>query len=109
MQVDGNLISAGNIRIEGRVNGEVDARAVDITPGAFVDGSIHAQVVQIGGTVKGQVEAKRVKIQQSGEMVGDVVYEVLEVESGSRFEGACKPFGSGPTIRQGVEDTPKVA
>jgi cytoskeletal protein CcmA (bactofilin family) len=109
MQVDGNLKSAGNIRIEGRVKGEVHAQAVDVSPGAHIDGSINAKVVQVGGSVKGRVEAKRVKIEKSGEMFGDVVYEILEVETGSRFEGACKPLGSGPTIKQDVGDTSKVA
>ena len=108
-QVDGDLKSTGNIRVEGRVKGRVQAQAVDITPGAFIDGSVKAQTVQVGGKVKGEVEAKRVMIQQSGEMLGDVIYEALEVESGSRFEGACKPKGSGPTQKQDTGDTAKVA
>ena len=64
-EITGNLKSTGNVRIEGRVNGEVHAKAVDITPGAFIDGAVTAQVVQVGGKVKGRVEAKRVIIQQS--------------------------------------------
>jgi cytoskeletal protein CcmA (bactofilin family) len=109
LQVEGDLKSTGNIRIEGRVKGHVHAQAVDITPGAFVDGSVKAQTVQVGGKVKGEVEAQRVMIQQTGEMLGDVIYENLEVESGSRFEGACKPKGSTPTQKQDTGDTPKVA
>jgi cytoskeletal protein CcmA (bactofilin family) len=83
MQVVGDLKSAGNIRIEGRVNGEIHAQAVDVSPGALIDGSINALAIQIGGSVKGRVEAKQVKIQNSGEMLGDVLYEALEIESGA--------------------------
>ena len=108
-QVTGNLKSSGNIRVEGRVNGEVHAQAVDITPGAFIDGSVKAQVIQVGGKVKGRVEAKQIIIQKSGEMFGDVIYEKLEVEAGSTFEGACKPWGSEPKVEQEVGDSSKVA
>ena len=73
----------------------------------YIDGSINSQVVQIGGKVEGRVEAKRVKIEKSGEMFGDVVYESLEVESGSRFEGACKPLGLEPGIKQDAGDRSK--
>jgi cytoskeletal protein CcmA (bactofilin family) len=102
MQIVGDLKSAGNIRIEGRVNGEIHAQAVDFSPGALIDGTISALAIQIGGTVKGRVEAKQVKIQNSGEMLGDVLYEALEMESGATLEGSCKRQGSKPSIQQDV-------
>jgi len=107
MQVVGDLKSAGNIRIEGRVNGEIHAQAVDVSPGALIDGSINALAIQIGGSVKGRVEAKQVKIQNSGEMLGDVLYEALEIESGATLEGSCKRRGSKPNLQREIGAGPK--
>ena len=109
MQVVGDLKSAGNIRIEGRVNGEIHAQAVDVSPGALIDGSINALAIQIGGSVKGRGEAKQVKIQNSGEMLGDVLYEALEIESGATLEGYCKHRGSKPSLQREIGAGPKSA
>jgi cytoskeletal protein CcmA (bactofilin family) len=108
MQVVGDLKSAGNIRIEGRVNGEIHAQAVDVSPGALIDGSINALAIQIGGSVKGRVEAKQVKIQNSGEMLGDVLYEALEIESGATPRAHSAPPPRSIDLHQRLVRVPSI-
>ena len=44
--------------------------------------------------MKGRVEAPNVSILQSAKMLGDVVHDVLEIEGGAHFHGACQKLGN---------------
>lgn len=93
LEIIGNLKSSGNIQIDGRIKGEIRSNSVSVSPTAHVEGSILAQSVQVGGLVKGRVEAPNVSILQSAKMLGDVVHDVLEIEGGAHFHGACQKLG----------------
>ena len=95
LEIIGNLKSSGNIQIDGRIKGEIRSNTVSVSPSAQIEGSILAQSVQVGGLVKGRVEAPNVSILQSAKMLGDVVHDVLEVEGGAHFHGACQKLNSG--------------
>ena len=95
LEVVGDLNSAGDLQIEGRVKGDIRSQTVTVAQGAEIEGSIFAQSVQVSGRVKGQVEASKVCILKSAEMLGDVLHDTLEIESGAHFQGACRRLESG--------------
>ena len=106
LEVIGDLKSAGDVQIDGRVSGDIRSRSVVVSPGADIDGSIYAQSVQISGRVKGQIEAPKVAIFRSAEVIGDVLHETLEIESGAQFQGACRRLEPGAGQ---LKTTPKPA
>ena len=95
LEVVGDLKSAGDVQIDGRIKGDVRSRSVIVSAGANIEGSIFAESVQISGRVKGQIEAPKVAMFKSAEVFGDILHETLEIESGAQFQGACRRLDPG--------------
>ena len=77
--VRGEISCSGTIRIDGFVDGKVNA-------------SVHANQVIIGGEVRGDVTADdRVEIQPTGSLYGDVraPRSKLSIAEGVLFQGRC--------------------
>lgn len=88
----GDLKGDGNIRIDGRLNGRIEATGdVYIGKKAGVTGDCHVGSIIIGGKVKGNVVAlKRVEILPDGELHGDILAPRICIADGVIFEGNCK-------------------
>ncbi len=88
----GNIQTLGNIRIEGRVIGDIISKAkAAIGPSAYVEGKVLAQVAEIEGEIKGSVEVTDLLILKPNcKIYGDIITNKLIVESGAKFEGQCK-------------------
>jgi cytoskeletal protein CcmA (bactofilin family) len=91
--VEGNIIFAGGLRVDGRVRGDVIA--VDGKPGTLVlseqaqiEGEIRVSHVVINGTVIGPVHAAEyVELQPKANVTGDVHYRTLEIQLGAVVQG----------------------
>ena len=101
LEVLGDLKSAGDIQVEGRVKGDIRSRSVSVMNGAVIEGSLYADSVNISGTVNGQVEAPQVSIFKTARVKGDIIHGTLAIESGAQFEGACRRLEGGKA--QGVK------
>jgi cytoskeletal protein CcmA (bactofilin family) len=90
--VHGSIASAGALKVCGEVNGRITAfdKTVTLTVCVEQDAVVHADIdatsVIIGGTVFGKIRAKSVFIQKTGH-VGDIEYELLQVEAGAHITG----------------------
>lgn len=91
LKVKGNLESAGEIQIDGDVEGDVKAKAVVVGEGAAVKGSVLGDSVTVAGTVEGKVEGMTVNIQNTARLTGDIVHEALQIDSGAYVDGRCSP------------------
>ena len=90
MRILGSVESRGDLQIDGTIEGDVSSRAVTVSEGAIVRGSISAGSVRIGGTVKGGLNAKSVTLTRTAKVEGDIVHQTLAIETGANFEGNCK-------------------
>ncbi len=90
LKVVGNLISKGDLHIEGEVEGDVNAASVTVGRGAKLAGGIKAERVDIQGNVKGQVDAASVNFAASARMEGDVLHDSLSMEAGAYINGHCR-------------------
>jgi cytoskeletal protein CcmA (bactofilin family) len=90
--LEGNIETFGNIRIEGKVIGNIKSKSkVVLGPSSFVDGNIHAQNAEIEGEVKGFVEVTELLVLKPAALVhGNILTNKLVVESGATFIGECK-------------------
>jgi cytoskeletal protein CcmA (bactofilin family) len=89
VKLDGKLISKGNVRIDGIINGDLQA-AGNITIGQHgeIIGEIKAQVIIIGGKIAGTVIAnEKIVLESSSNMKGDLITKILVVEEGAVFDG----------------------
>src|SRR6476646_1732414 len=107
--LEGNIETFGNIRIEGRVNGNIKSKSkIALGTGSHVEGNISAQNSDIEGEVKGKVDISELLILKSTAVVhGDIITGKLVVEPGAIFNGNCRmgtvkdmKLSDGNTVRQ---------
>lgn len=90
--LEGNIETYGNIRIEGKVIGNVKSKSkVALGNSSHVDGNIVAQNADIEGEVKGKIEVTELLVLKATAVInGDIVTGKLVVETGAVFNGSCK-------------------
>ena len=87
LQITGDLVSTGDIHVEGVIHGNITCRTLTLTGQPVIKGSVKAETVRVCGTFDGKVEAKKVALTKAAKMVGEIYYETLEMEAGASFEG----------------------
>jgi cytoskeletal protein CcmA (bactofilin family) len=88
--ITGNLISKGQVQIDGEVQGDIHSTHVVVGETARITGGIVADEVVIRGHVMGSVRGKRVLLQTSSHVEGDVYHNTLAIEQGAFFEGKSR-------------------
>jgi len=88
--ITGNLVSKGQIQIDGEVQGDIHSTHVIVGERARITGGIVADEVVIRGHVMGSVRGKRVLLQTSSHVEGDVYHQTLAIEQGAFFEGKSR-------------------
>ena len=88
--INGNLITKGDIQLDGTLIGDVDSDSLTIGENAKVEGSISAKQLRISGAVVGELSAENVVLTKSAKVTGDVIHESLEIEMGATVEGNLK-------------------
>ena len=92
-EIVGRLILLDSVRIDGKVNGSIEAQVdhkVSVAIGATgeVTGDIKANRVMVAGKVEGNIEAaERVELQKDSVVLGDITYGSIAVEHGARILG----------------------
>jgi cytoskeletal protein CcmA (bactofilin family) len=90
-QIIGDIISAGDVRIDGTLNGNIklNGRLV-IGPNGKVEGNVNCQNADISGEIKGTVQvAEMLALKATARILGDMVTGKLSIEPGAVFTGSC--------------------
>ncbi len=88
-KLEGTVVSAGSLRIDGQVKGQVNADGdVMLSPQSQVEADIRAQNVSVAGRFKGNIVVKgRAEITRGGRIDGNVTSKTLVIEEGAIFQG----------------------
>lgn len=89
-EIKGDIHAAGNLRVDGIVRGNVHAEGdIEVSPGGVIEGKdVKARNIVIHGLVKATLIAEeQLRIHSQGEVLGDVIAQALDIESGARFVG----------------------
>lgn len=86
-KVVGDLSSAGQIQIDGLVEGDIDCAELTVGESGVVKGNVRSDVVLIRGQVMGHVQARHVTLTRSARLTGDVLQEEITIEPGAIFQG----------------------
>src|SRR5690606_10213501 len=105
LKIVGDLTSAGDIQIDGHVEGDIQSRTITIGEAAQVTGSISGDTVRVCGTVNGQIKGKTVTLDKSAKVTGDILHQSLAIEPGAFLEGHCKRLDSRPAATAGSPST----
>ncbi len=87
LQITGDLVSPGDIHVEGVIHGDITCRTLTLTGQPVIQGTVEAETVRISGTFNGKVQAKKVFLTKAARMAGEIYYEALEMAPGASFEG----------------------
>ncbi|ULX53131.1 hypothetical protein A9P79_14065 [Cupriavidus taiwanensis] len=96
--IDGDVVFAGGLRLDGRVRGNVTAAPgkpsmLVVSEKGMVEGEISVGHLVLNGTVKGPVHAgDLLELQPQARVLGDVRYAALEMHQGALVEGRLMPL-----------------
>jgi len=90
LAVTGNLETAGEVQIEGDVQGDIRAGRIVITEQGRVVGDLLADEIVIGGAVQGSIRANSLTFRSASHVEGDVYHRELAIERGAYFEGKSR-------------------
>src|ERR1700704_5589503 len=100
--VRGTLFSAGDVQIDGKVDGDIRAGGLVIGEKAIIAGDVYADEAVIRGRVEGGISARKVQLCSTCHVEGNILHEALSVESGAFFEGNCRhtdnPLADAPEL-----------
>jgi len=88
LKVVGNLITEGDLQIEGTVEGDVEATMLVVGENAHVMGEIRSADVTVNGKVTGRIKGQKVRLASSARVDGDITHSSLAMEEGADFEGS---------------------
>lgn len=88
-RLDGNVVSAGSLRIDGQVKGQINAEGdVALSPQSQVEADIRAQNVSVAGSFKGNIIVKgKAHVARGGRVDGNITSKTLVIEEGGIFHG----------------------
>jgi cytoskeletal protein CcmA (bactofilin family) len=98
LRIVGDLVSEGDVQVDGVIEGDVRARSLTLSEGALVKGQVDADEVRVRGTVEGQISAGHVELGRTARVTGDVLHDVLSIEAGAFIDGHCRHKQDGPTV-----------
>ena len=89
VEIKGNLKFAGELTLEGKLEGEIQTEGtLNLGDTAVVTGNINAQSVIVRGKVNGNINAReKIEIKAKAELFGDIRASKLVVEEGVTFVG----------------------
>ncbi|MEM1384093.1 MAG: polymer-forming cytoskeletal protein [Pseudomonadota bacterium] len=90
LTIKGNVVTSGDIQIEGEIEGDVRAHLLTVGESATIRGEITADDVVVNGRVIGRVRGLKVRLTTTAQVEGDIVHKTIAIESGAHFEGSVQ-------------------
>lgn len=89
VQIEGDFISKGNIKVEGEVKGRLETeRDLEVAESATIEANVSVDNLIISGKVSGDIKAKgKITILETGRVEGDVTSSTLAINPGAVFSG----------------------
>lgn len=92
LTVEGNVLSDGEVQIDGVVRGDVRVGKLSLGETGSIEGQVFSDFVEIRGRVVGSITAKQVRLLGTASVEGDITHEQLAMDSGASFQGRSLKF-----------------
>jgi len=112
VEITGDVVFASGIRIDGRVKGNVIARAVEgqtrallvLSDKGHIEGSVNCGDAVINGTVIGDLDIEHfLELQSNSRVSGTIRYEHLHMDVGAAVRGQLVKAETSPAMDNVVE------
>lgn len=98
-QIDGNINVKGTLKVEGRINGNIETDWVILGEKSYLKGNIKAAGVIVAGYVEGNLAVKEVvEVKRSGQIRGDLSTSKLVVIEGGYVDGQVSMQKDGAKV-----------
>jgi len=96
VEITGDVVFSGGMRIDGRVNGNVIGRSLDgkapallvLSDKGRIEGSVRCGDAVINGTVVGDLDVEhRLELQSDAKVTGTIRYRQLQMDVGASVQG----------------------
>ena len=89
----GELRTEGDVQIDGHLCGNFNCAQLVVGKDADITGAIVAKEVVVRGKITGTIRATRILLEHTACVESDIVYKLLSIDEGARFEGVarCRP------------------
>ncbi len=113
-KIQGEVNSAGDIRIDGKVSGVISSSAkIVVGPTGNIDGDVVCQNADISGHIEGKiVVSELLYLKSTAHIEGEITTAKIVVEAGAKFNGTCNMgVSTKPQVKheEGAEKTLKKA
>lgn len=104
LTVKGNIITSGDVQVEGTIDGDVRAHLLTVGESATIKGEVVADDVVVNGKVIGRLRGLKVRLTSTAHVEGDIIHKTIAIESGAFFEGTVQrqedPLGDAGGARE---------
>jgi cytoskeletal protein CcmA (bactofilin family) len=90
LAIVGDLRTEGDLQLDGHICGNVQCAQLIVGPSAGITGVVTAEEAVIRGRVTGTIRANVVILQGTAHVESDIVYGMLAIDEGAKFEGAVR-------------------
>ena len=108
LTVRGILDTDGEVHVQGRVLGQINADRLVLGVEGYVEGDVIARDVHILGRLKGRVFAYNVTLDSSADITGRIFHHTVTVEKGAKIDGRMpwRPLNFFESFEQPPEAQP---
>jgi cytoskeletal protein CcmA (bactofilin family) len=96
-KVKGDIISDGDVVVDGFIEGKINARNLKVTKNGRVLGIVNVKSAEISGMIEPEIScSERLTIKETGQIKGRIVTKELIVNLGGKFVGTVDEFSELP-------------
>ncbi len=85
--IKGDLSSAGDIQLDGTLEGDIRCAALTVGESGRVKGTVHADSLVVRGRIHGTVFSNTVRLDKSAQVEGDLTQRSIAIEAGAKITG----------------------
>ena len=106
-EVNGDITFAGGLRVDGKINGNINAQGdgstLVLSEHAEVVGNVDVPHMILNGKITGNVLcSERIELQPEAEIFGDLHYRIIEMALGATINGKLVREPANETGRKGT-------
>ncbi len=91
LTIIGNVTSKGNLKLDGKLKGDMHCASLVVSEKGRIDGGIVANnEVVVFGNVTGSIRGRRVMLHSTARVEGDIFHQGIGIEMGTRYDGTLK-------------------
>jgi cytoskeletal protein CcmA (bactofilin family) len=94
--INGDISASVDLHVDGVIEGDLRCAALVQGPESRIRGHVTAKSAQLAGLVDGSITAEELVVASTARITGDVTYDRITIEPGSRIDGRLSHKDSVP-------------